>query len=106
MERDEGSRDHLFPDLPLRAEVVFEDPCWSVAVPGLPVAADGATLDEALSEAIAALREYADDWQERLLHAPNHQVHRDCVLLVRLSDDGQLRDRLLGKECALADRAG
>lgn len=77
-----------------------------MSVLGLPVAADGATLDEAIDETIVALREYADDWQKRLLGAPNHLVHWDSVLLVRLCDDRQLRDWLLGKERDPADREG
>ncbi len=35
------------------------------------MAADGSTFDEALDETILALREYAEDWQARLLDAPN-----------------------------------
>jgi len=53
-----------------RAQVVAEAGGWSVIVPGLPVAADGATFDEAIIEMIDALREYAEDWQECLLEAP------------------------------------
>jgi predicted RNase H-like HicB family nuclease len=57
---------------PSRAQVVAEAGGWSVFIPGLPVAADGATLDEALDEMTLAQREYAEDWQNRLLDAPNH----------------------------------
>jgi predicted RNase H-like HicB family nuclease len=59
--------------IPSRAEVVSEAGGWSVFISGLPVAADGATFDEAVTEMIDALREYADDWQERLLDSPNHR---------------------------------
>jgi hypothetical protein len=44
---------------------------------------------------IAALREYAADWQERLVKAPNHQGNWGLVQLVVLSDDNQLRDWLV-----------
>lgn len=81
---------------PSRAEVVAEAGGWSVFIPGLPVAADGATFDEAVDEMIDALREYADDWQERLLDAPNHRDNWGLVQLISLSDDEQLRDWLVG----------
>ncbi|GAB2686955.1 hypothetical protein GCM10027271_57220 [Saccharopolyspora gloriosae] len=80
----------------VRAHVVAEDEGWSVFLDGVPVAADGATFDEAIDEMIAALREYAEDWQERLLDAPNHQENWGMVQLVELSDDPQLRAWLLG----------
>jgi hypothetical protein len=81
---------------PSRAQIVAEANGWSVFIPGLPIAADGATFDDAVAEMIAALREYADDWQERLLDAPNHRGNWVLVQLVGLSDDDQLRDWLVG----------
>lgn len=81
---------------PSRAQVVAEAGGWSVFVPGLPVAADGATFDEAVAEMIVALREYADDWQDRLSDAPNHRNNWGLVQLVGLSDDAQLREWLVG----------
>lgn len=82
--------------VPSRAQVVPEADGWSVFIPGLPVAADGATFDEAITEMIEALREYADDWQERLLDAPNHRENWSLVQLISLSDDDQLTDWLVG----------
>ncbi|MFI9451759.1 prevent-host-death protein [Amycolatopsis sp. NPDC052450] len=82
--------------LPASAQVVAEDGGWSVFIPGLPVAADGATFDEALTEMVDALREYAEDWQSRLLDAPNHRDNWGLVQLISLSDDDQLRDWLAG----------
>jgi predicted RNase H-like HicB family nuclease len=81
---------------PSRAQVVAEEGGWSVFIPGLPIAADGATFDDALDEMILALREYAEDWQVRLLDAPNHANNWGLVQLVSLSDDDQLRDWLGG----------
>ncbi|MDQ7906476.1 hypothetical protein RB614_18340 [Phytohabitans sp. ZYX-F-186] len=77
---------------PSGAQVVAEDGGWSIFIPGLPLAADGPSLDEALDDMILALREYAEDWQERLLDAPNWGLAQ----LVSLSDDDQLRDWLVG----------
>lgn len=79
-----------------RAQVVAEAGGWSIFMPGLPVAADGATFDEAVSEMIDALREYAEDWQERLLDAPNHRNNWGLVQLIGLSTDDQLQDWLVG----------
>lgn len=82
--------------VPSRAQVVPEAGGWSAFIPGLPVVADGASFDEAISEMIDALREYAEDWQERLLDAPNHRDNWGLVQLISFSDDEQLRDWLVG----------
>lgn len=82
--------------VPSRAQAVPEADGWSVFIPGVPVAADGATFDEAITEMIEALREYADDWQARLLDAPNHRENWGLVQLISLSDDEQLADWLVG----------
>lgn len=53
------------------ATVVAEADSWWVFTKGLSISADGATLDEALDEMVAALREYAEDWQD---HSSLHQI--------------------------------
>ncbi|MBV9026627.1 MAG: prevent-host-death protein [Streptomycetaceae bacterium] len=82
---------------PSKAEVVAEDGGWSVFYPGLPIAADGATFDQAVDDMLDALRDYADDWQDRLQAAPNHRNNWGLVQLIALSDDTQLRAWLLGE---------
>ncbi len=82
--------------VPSHARVAAEAGGWSVFIPGLPVAADGPTFDEAIGEMVQALREYAEDRDERLLDAPNHRDHWGVVQLISLSDDDQLRDWLTG----------
>jgi len=82
--------------VPSRAQVVAEAGGWSVFIPGLPVAADGPTFDAALDEMVQALREYAEDWQDRLLDAPNHRDNWGLVQMISLSDDDQLREWLAG----------
>jgi predicted RNase H-like HicB family nuclease len=79
-----------------RAEVAFEAGGCAVFIPGLPVAADGADLDEALTEMVEALHEYAEDWQDHLHVAPNHRDNWGLVQLIVLSDDEQLRAWLAG----------
>src|SRR3954451_16834752 len=49
---------------PSRAEVVQEGGGWAVILPGLPVHGDAPSFDEAIDDAIVALREYAEDWNE------------------------------------------
>lgn len=82
--------------IPSKAQAVAEAGGWSIFIPGLPVAADGGTFDEAVAEMIDALREYAEDWQERLLDAPNHRNNWVLVQMISLSTDDQLRDWLVG----------
>ncbi len=65
-------------------------------IPGLPLPAHGDTLDDALTDMIEALREYAHDWQDRLLNAPNHRDNWGLVQLVELSSDDELRIWLQG----------
>jgi hypothetical protein len=60
------------------------------------VAADGATFEEAIREMVDALREYAEDWQDHLLGAPNHRENWPLVQLISLSDDDQLGAWLVG----------
>lgn len=103
--RREGSRAAVVDADRLRAslvgvlpspQVVAEDGGWSVFLPGVPVAADASSFDDAIEEMIMALREYVDDWQERLLDVPNHRNNWALVQVVELSDDAQLRDWLVG----------
>lgn len=93
----ERLRHYLASVSPSRAQVVSEADGWSIFIPGLPIAADGVSFDEAVTEMIDALREYAEDWQDRLLDAPNHRENWGLVQLISLSDDEQLRDWLVGK---------
>jgi predicted RNase H-like HicB family nuclease len=79
---------------PARAEVVAEGGGWSILLPGLPIAADGETFEDALNEIVAALREYAQDWADHLRHASNHEQNWGLVQIIDLSSDEQLRDWL------------
>lgn len=82
---------------PAKAECVSEGNGWSIFLPGLPIAADGATLDEALDEMVQALREYAEDWSARLRHAANHADNWALVQIVALGTDEQVKDWLVGR---------
>ncbi|MQY12385.1 hypothetical protein SRB5_25180 [Streptomyces sp. RB5] len=89
-------RRYLASVCPSRAQVVPEADGWSVLVPGLPVTADGNSFDEAVKDMADALREYAEDWQERLRLAPNHQDNWGLVQLIELSDNEELRAWIAG----------
>lgn len=79
-----------------KAQVVKEAGGWSVFIPGVPVAADGPDFRDAIEEMVDALREYAEDWFDRLLEVPNHRESWALVQLVALSDDEQLGEWLAG----------
>jgi predicted RNase H-like HicB family nuclease len=81
--------------VPARAEVVAEDGGWSALLPGLPIAADGDTFDEAVDDLVQGLREYAEDWNDHLLSALNHRDNWGLVQLIELSTDEQLRQWVL-----------
>ncbi len=87
---------------PSHAVVVAEGGGWAALVPGVPVAGDAATLDGAVDDLIDALREYADDWDERLVDAPNHRDNWSLVELIVLSTDEQLREWILVGEAPTA----
>lgn len=87
---------HFLSSVGPRAEVVVEDGGWSLFFPGLPVAAEGDSLDALFDDAVQVLREYAEDWVDRLHSAPNHVDNWGLVQLVGLSDDEQLRSWLTG----------
>ncbi|QDY78007.1 prevent-host-death protein [Streptomyces qinzhouensis] len=92
----ERLRHHLSLACSVKAQAVAESGGWSIFIPGLPVAADGASFEEAIDEMVDALREYAEDWQDRLRTAPNHYDNWGLVQLIALSDDQQLADWLVG----------
>ncbi|MCW2677799.1 MAG: Prevent-host-death protein antitoxin of system [Modestobacter sp.] len=87
------------------AVVVSEGGGWAAFIPGVPVHGDADTFDDAIDDLIAGLREYAEDWNERLHAAPNHAGHRSLVELVELSDDAQLREWLVRRTDAVKDAA-
>jgi Antitoxin of toxin-antitoxin, RelE / RelB, TA system len=83
---------------PSGAVVTAEGGGWSAFLPGVPVSGEGVDLDSALGDLIEALREYAADWNDRLLDAPNHRGNWALVVLTELSDDAQLKGWLLHDE--------
>ena len=87
--------EHLMRLRPASAAVLAEGGGWTAVLPGLPVHGDGASLDEALDDLVAALREYAEDWNDRLQSAPNHRGNFDVALIAELATDDQLKNWVL-----------
>jgi len=87
---------------PSGAVVAAEGGGWSAFLPGTPVSGEGEDLDGALDDLVDALREYAADWNERLVDAPNHRGNWALVVLTELSDDEQLKAWLLSDELYVA----
>ena len=80
---------------PSKAVVVAEVGGWVALIPGVPAAGSGGTLDDASDDLIDALRDYAEDWNDHLVEAPNHRDNWALVQLVGLSSDEQLREWIL-----------
>ena len=81
-----------------RPEAVAEANGWSVLLPGSPIAADGADLEGAVEEFIEALREYSEDWENRLRLVANHEHLWSLVLFVAMSSDAELASWVYGRE--------
>lgn len=90
----ERLRDLLVKSVPSTAKVIAEEGAWVIMIPATPFAAEGDTLDSAIDELIANLREYAGEWNEHFASAPNHTGYWALVQLVNLSTDDGLRDWL------------
>ena len=82
---------------PANADVTAENGGWTITLPGLPIAADADTLDEALDEAVDALRDYAEAWSARLRLAPNHAENWGLVQIIEFSSDDRLKAWLRGE---------
>ena len=65
-------REFLAVTVPSRARVIYEDGTCVVFIPGLAVAAEASTFDEAIAEMLDGLRDYAEDGDSHLAGAPNH----------------------------------
>ena len=80
---------------PARAQTAHEAGVWAIYLESLPLLAEGATLEDALSTMVAELRLYAEDWVDHLYVAPNHAQHWPLVQVITLSTDEQLKEWLV-----------
>lgn len=69
---------------------------WLAYVDGAPLAGEGATAEEAVDDLIDALRDYSQDWGDRLRHAPNHEDNWGITQLVDLCGDNELHRWIIG----------
>ncbi|MDE2409624.1 MAG: hypothetical protein KGL72_04890 [Actinomycetales bacterium] len=86
----ERLRQYLSSTIAASAQVWVEPTAVGVALADLPFVAEGASVEDAMTDLVLQLREYTEDWETRLLHAPNHANNWGLVQLVKLSTDTQL----------------
>jgi hypothetical protein len=83
------------PHLPM---TTHENDKWFVRLPGLPIATEARSFDDAIADLIEAMNDYAGDWADHLYSAPNHKANDLFAHFVQLSDDNQLREWLFSAE--------
>lgn len=80
---------------PLHVEVHPGEQSVAAWIRGLPVHAEGHTLDEALDELAVALVDYASTWEKHLRTTPNHSLNVGYVRRVQLAGSlGAVREML------------
>ena len=92
----ERLRKHFASTVSAKPEAVKDDGAWVLTIPGLPIAVEATIYEEAITELVYALQEYAEDWHGRLGQAPNHAGNWGLVQLVELSSDEQLKRWVTG----------
>jgi hypothetical protein len=78
--------------------VLEEDGVFAMIMADPAIAVEDEDYEALVADMVLALREYAEDWQDHLLSAPNHAENWGLVQLVELSDDAQLTAWLLGTD--------
>lgn len=81
---------------PAKAQLLPESGGWTLILPGMPVVAAGATSDEAIEDAVDAMRDYAEAWSDRLRLSANHSQKWRLVQMIQLSDDDQIKSWIQG----------
>lgn len=75
-----------------------EDRLHTVGVKGLPLAAEGETLSEAFDDLVDEIRDYNEQWVERLRFAPNHEGNLPLVYLAQtMPEDDDLHAWLMAQ---------
>lgn len=85
-------RDYFFRTIAPRVRVLAENDRVVALMEGRPFVSEGSDVDDALADLTLTLREYAEDWEMRLQHAPNHAQHWALVQLIKLSTDDELSE--------------
>lgn len=92
----ERLRKHFASTVSAKPEAIKDDGAWVMRIPGLPIAVEANLYEDAITELVCALQEYAEDWHGRLGHAPNHAGNWGLVQLVELSTEEQLKRWVTG----------
>lgn len=90
----ERLRSYFFRTVSPRVKVFREDGRAVALMESQPFVSEGEDVTGALADLVITLREYAEDWEDRLQHAPNHAGNWALVQLIKLSSDDQLLDWL------------
>jgi hypothetical protein len=90
MLNDEQLREHLSHVISPAVRILHENGRVIALMDGRGLASEGTTLEDVLHDLVLTLREYSQDWDDRLKHAPNHVHNRDLVQLIALSTDDEL----------------
>ncbi len=85
-------RDYFYRTVSPHIRVRSEDGRVIALMEDRPFVSEGADVDGALADLLLSLREYAEDWEDRLKDAPNHADAWALVQLIKLSTDEELRD--------------
>lgn len=85
-------RDYFFRTVSPRVRILSEHGRVVALMEGRPFVSEGADIEDALSDLALTLREYAQDWEARLQHAPNHSQQWALIQLVKLSTDSELNE--------------
>ena len=94
----ERLRTYLAVTVTPNVQAAHEDGAWALFIPGLPIGVEATEFDDALTDLVDALRDYADDWVDHLYLAPNHTDNWGIVNLILLSDDDALRHWAVGDQ--------
>lgn len=90
----ERLRAYFFRTVLPRVRVTREDDRTIALMDGRPFVSEGADVDGALADLALSLREYAEDWEDRLEYASNHAGNWALVQLIKLSTGEQLLEWL------------
>lgn len=71
-----------------------DEQLYTVAIDGLPLAAEGESISDAFAELVDDIRDYCDDWVDRLRFAPNHAGNLPVVFLAQTMSDDELHEWL------------
>lgn len=83
-------RDYLLSTVVPGVELTVEGDRTIALMADRPFVSEGSDVETALADLVVSLREYAEDWETRLQHAPNHAHAWPLVQLVKLCTDAEL----------------